>query len=78
VKLALDADYKSWVDHPTFGPKKGLPFSCVEGEARALLPHYKSKRITEIVGRAYTDMLANPQDARDLALKLKVQLGDWL
>jgi hypothetical protein len=78
IKVLLEPDYKPWVDHPIFGPNKGLPFSCVEGEARALLPHYKSKRITEIVGRAHTDMLAKPEAARTIALSLKLQLGDWL
>ena len=76
VKFLLDEQFRAWLDHPTF--KDGLPYSCVEDEARQLLPFYKNKRIIEVVAKCYEKMINKPEAARQLALDLKLSLGDWL
>jgi len=73
VKLHLGPDFKRWVDHPTFS--QGLPYSCVEDEARQLLPHYRNKRIVQIVGRAYQTLIDHPDSAQAVAQSLIVALG---
>jgi hypothetical protein len=49
-----------------------------EIEALSLLPVYRNKRILKVVADHYEKMLSNPQSAREFALSLKLQLGDWL
>ena len=72
VALLLEPDYKDWTSHPTF--QDGLPLGLAEVEAMSLLPVYRNKRILLMIAQAYEQALSNPEDIRDIAVRLKAQL----
>lgn len=75
VKARLREDDPEWVDHPMFGERSSLPWSCVEGVALSLLPHYRSKQIAQTIGDAWCHMKDSPGIADEIARKLIEQLG---
>lgn len=75
VSLKLGPEDAMWLLHPTF--MNGLPLDLAEYEALELVKLYHSKRLMDIVGKAYTEAREHPEWATLIARKLRVDLTEF-
>lgn len=75
VERLLTPEFQAWVEHPVFGERAALPFSCAEVEAYKLLRHYNNKRLISVVASSYQKMIDKPEHAQVLAMDLRLGLG---
>ncbi len=74
--MKLAGVYKEWTNHPMFSDHNALPLSCAESAALELIPVYRNKRIVELVGRHYQQMIDKPEKTREISLALRLALED--
>ncbi len=78
VGRVMTAEEGEWLTHPDFSDTNAIPLSCAESEAMRLLPHYRNKRLIEVVSRMHGMMIDRPDKAPTFALDLKLQLQEMV
>lgn len=78
VALNLGVEYK-WLNHPDFkgGWDCETAMFIADFEASTLLPRYRSKRLSEVLGRFYSEAFEHPERHAEIAKQVVGELKEW-
>lgn len=79
LKLMKSGVDHKWLHHPDFagGWDSETAMSIAEWEAGTLLPRYRSKRLSEVLGRHYTEAFEHPERHAEIAARVVGEMKEW-